>query len=83
MIHELLAVSGGLTPEKERLRHQFAKGLALYRARQWQDAQQAFAEGLAIVPDDGPSRTFVERCARFAKAPPDEAWDGAYELTNK
>jgi len=36
-------------------------------------------EVLAILPDDGPSRTMANRCRTYRRTPPAEPWDGAFE----
>jgi hypothetical protein len=43
------------------LRTRYAEGLTAYRAGCWDEARAAFNAGLAAVPGDGPSMTFVKR----------------------
>lgn len=38
---------------------------------------------LELVPDDGPSRLFLERSQSLQAQPPDEPWDGVWRLTDK
>ena len=64
-----------------KLRDRFAEGLAAYRVQRWDDARRAFEATLAVVPDDGPSLTFIKRIDRLIAAPPGEGWDGACEPT--
>ena len=82
-IYELLAEAGGLSAEKRIVRDRFAEGLALYRARKWNEAAGAFQAALDVDSADGPSRVFAGRCAHYADAPPAESWDGVYVMTTK
>ncbi len=61
----------------------FGEGLQAYRNAQWETAARAF-EGLTRdYPDDGPSRTFLERCRDLLEQPPEGAWDGVYVMKTK
>jgi class 3 adenylate cyclase len=78
-IFELLALSGGLNAEQQKARDAFEAGLKLYRAKRFSEAKAIFD----AAGDDGPSRTFAARCARFAERPPGPDWDGTYEMETK
>ena len=58
-------------------------GLAAYRARQWDDARDAFRAALAAVPNDEPSKIFIRRVDDFAANPPAGSWDGAWHFDHK
>lgn len=60
-----------------------ADGIGAYRARKWAAARKAFDAALELYPADGPARTYRQRCDLLAKRPPDEAWDGVWNLTEK
>jgi len=60
-----------------------AAGIAAYRAREWSKAGKAFEAALELYPDDGPAGVYRERCRLLAKRPPDDAWDGVWNLTEK
>jgi adenylate cyclase len=49
--------------------------LALYRARDFGQAEQAFRRVLDSDPDDGPARVYIERCARLRANPPSHDWN--------
>lgn len=51
-------------------------GFQLYLGRDFGKAVAYFSEVQALLPDDGPSRLFIERCRRFAKDPPPAGWNG-------
>jgi adenylate cyclase len=82
-IYELLSEEGQLPADDRAVRDWFAAGLAAYRDRRWSDADTAFRQALAVRPEDGPSRVFVARCARYGESPPGEDWDGVYEMQTK
>ncbi len=82
-IYELLARIGDLDDTTRQVRDLFATGLIHYRQQQWTKAIEYFQMVLALAPEDGPSRTFVQRAERFIKEPPSPTWDGVYRLTSK
>jgi adenylate cyclase len=57
----------------------FERGLAAYRARDWDGAVALFGG----LPDDPPSAIYLRRCAAFRESPPPADWDGVYELREK
>jgi adenylate cyclase len=79
-VFEIMGRKGEITPEQLRLCDHYARGLAAYRARQWDEAASAFNAALEAVPGDGPARTMVERVAVFRASPPPENWDGAWHV---
>ncbi|MBF0340684.1 MAG: CHASE2 domain-containing protein [Magnetococcales bacterium] len=82
-IYQLLAHKGGLNPEQQKLLDHYLKGLELYRQRSYTEAIVAFEAALAVFPEDGPSRTYVERCKEYLENPPPADWDGVFQLTSK
>jgi adenylate cyclase len=82
-VFEVMARKGKLTITQAELRTRFAEALAAYRARQWEAAHSGFAAALAIVPDDGPSRTLLKRLDALQAANLTEDWDGAWRLDQK
>jgi adenylate cyclase len=82
-IYELLAPAGPLPAEREALLAAFAAGLRAYRAQDWAAAASQFGRSLALDPDDGPSRLYLQRAAEYAAAPPPPAWDGVFVATHK
>jgi len=61
----------------------YAEGLAAYRQRQWDRAISSFQRALAADDDDGPSRTYVERCQYYRENPVPADWDGVFEMKTK
>ena len=79
-VFEIMGYKGELSPTQLELRARFSEGLADYRRRQWDDARSAFEAALAVVPDDGPSITFIRRLDKFLQHPPAENWHGSGAL---
>ncbi|MCX7882869.1 MAG: tetratricopeptide repeat protein [Brevinematales bacterium] len=72
-----------ISPEKMELLKYYNKGLDLYRNRSFAEAKSYFQKCLEIVPDDGPSQIYIERCDYFIKNPPPPDWDGVFVMTTK
>ena len=79
-IYELLGRTGQLAPGEIELAREFEKGLAAYRAREWEAAEALFQRCLEMKPSDGPSALYIERIAELRKQPPAD-WDGVWHLT--
>ena len=61
----------------------FGEGIADYRAARWDKAIQRFEKCLEFNPDDGLSRTYIERCNLLRTTPPDADWDGVWTMKEK
>lgn len=59
----------------------FAEGRSWYTQGQWNNAIDKFSEALRIA-EDGPSRTFLDRCLEMKNNPP-KNWVGVYEFHSK
>jgi adenylate cyclase len=77
-----LAENGAGQSLREQL-EAFARARALYRNRKWDAAREAFRELLTRWPDDGPARTYLERCQEYAADHPAADWDGVFVMTHK
>ena len=82
-VYELLELAGPLPDRKEEVLGLYDRGLTLFKDRAWSDARAAFEQALAVDSGDGPSRTYIERCAAFMEAPPEPDWDGVFKLSSK
>ena len=82
-IYELLCPADQLKPEEAELVQEFGKGLAAYRAREWDAAEQQFQRCLKINPKDAPSALYVERIAAYRKEAPLADWDGVWRFMHK
>ncbi|MEW5736246.1 MAG: adenylate/guanylate cyclase domain-containing protein [Thermodesulfobacteriota bacterium] len=82
-IYEVQGLPGDVAPAQTEANRYYAKGLAAYRARQFDEASKFFSAALASKSDDGPSLTMMRRCQDYAKNPPPPDWNGAYSMKSK
>jgi len=82
-VFEVLGPAGALPAALADLRGVFADALAAYREAKWDVAERKFRECLALAPNDGPSRTFLERVAILRATPLAADWNGVWGLTQK
>jgi adenylate cyclase len=61
----------------------FGEGLSAYRAQRWDEADNFFHLALAQIPNDPPSRLYLERSARMRTHPPDPGWHGVTAFDHK
>ncbi|MBN2444585.1 MAG: CHASE2 domain-containing protein [Spirochaetales bacterium] len=61
----------------------FHNALQLFEKKEWNKALKGFEEVLKIIPEDGPSLFFIERCKEYIIKAPSENWDGVFNLTMK
>jgi len=82
-VFELLGYSAELGESNKQRVQAFEAGLARYRAQDWDAAEAAFRECLAIEPKDKPGQVMLERVAAFRQAPPEAGWDGVWVALSK
>ncbi len=70
-IVEIMASEPSASPETRRLASDFDQAMADLGRSAWNEAAARFEAILADHPDDGPARFHLERCRRFAEAPPE------------
>ena len=68
---------------KEKAGELYHQGIDKYLAREWDKAIESFEEVLKLVPDDAPSKVYIERCKHFKQEPPEANWDGRFILKTK
>ncbi|MDP1635385.1 MAG: adenylate/guanylate cyclase domain-containing protein [Gallionellaceae bacterium] len=73
----------GLSRLDDALAERFGAALAHYRAREWDTARAGFEEVLEGVPEDKPSKIYIERCDYFKLNPPAPEWDGVFNRAEK
>ncbi len=61
----------------------FAEGIRSYRARDWAGALARFAAVLKLLPDDGPSWVYTDRCLYYRDHPPPANWEGIWNMQTK
>ena len=82
-LYELIGEKGKVDNTFVEALEVFHQGLELFEQKAWVEAKNVFQSVLEILPEDGPSQTFLKRCEDFEKKPPKESWDGVFSLTTK
>lgn len=61
----------------------YHKGIDKYLTREWDESISLFEQVLKLVPDDAPSKVYIDRCKHFKLEPPEKNWDGRFILKTK
>jgi adenylate cyclase len=61
----------------------FKDGVTKYRQAKWDAAIAAFREALAANPGDKLSATYIQRCEKMKKSPPEGEWNGVWVMDEK
>ncbi len=61
----------------------YLKAMDLYKQQKFIDAIPVFKSVFQYIPNDPPSKTYIERCDVLKDHPPGPDWDGRYVLTAK
>ena len=72
-----------ISDDKKKVLELFAEGRRLYKLMNFSEAVHKFESALAIDPNDGPAKVYLERCQHYAVDPPDEDWDGVFLMKHK
>jgi adenylate cyclase len=70
-------------PHMDEVLHHYHNGLACYRDRKFDLAEQCFHDALLLHPKDGASLHYRERCQYFLSHPPAADWDGVWTMKEK
>lgn len=82
-LYEIVGFASHITPEVADKLERFARALALYESDDFHGASYAFADILALHPNDGPSQKFWERSNNFMSNPPPADWKGVWVMETK
>lgn len=82
-VYDLIERKGQTSGKMADLVPLYNSGLELYKQMDFAGAIPEFEKALKIIPSDGPSLTYVDRCKRFLEDPPPADWDGVYTHTEK
>ena len=82
-LYELVGFSSQLDESQLELLELFAKGLTLYRNKDWSQAKHYFEKALVLNPDDSPSSLYLQRIAEWQANPPGQEWDGITRFMRK
>jgi len=66
-VFEIMGQAGELSAQQVLLRSHYFEGLTAYRARRWDEANNAFKMALETVPSDGPSLALLNRVKSLRK----------------
>jgi adenylate cyclase len=80
---ELLDTAEYATDQQKQLVKVFHEALDVFEKRDWKQAVKGFKEALSFNEDDEPSKIYITRCNNFVKKPPEDSWDGVYNLSSK
>ncbi|MHB2026134.1 MAG: CHASE2 domain-containing protein [Elusimicrobiota bacterium] len=83
LVYEVLCEKGSLSAERQAALADYERGLAAFKARQWQTAAQAFSRAVDKYPDDQPAKLYLNMSRDYSAVPPLESWDGVFNLTAK
>lgn len=61
----------------------FSEGVSDYRMANWEKAIQRFEKCIDLNPDDGLSKTYIDRCKTLQASPPAGEWDGVWTMKDK
>jgi adenylate cyclase len=81
-IYELMDVAAEGS-KYEKLLALFDNAMKSYRAQNWPEAAERFADILTTFPEDGPTQVFLERALEFSDHAPEGEWDGVYVMKTK
>ena len=62
---------------------EYNKARAAYKNKNFVDASTLYEKCIVMNPQDKTSKVFLKRCDDFKMNPPDENWDGTYNLDHK
>jgi len=80
---ELIDLADQATDQQKQLVKVFHEALDYFEKRDWKQADKGFQEAISILPGDSLSGIYLDRCERFLENPPEDNWDGVYNLTSK
>jgi adenylate cyclase len=82
-IYELLGEKGSLDEKSIEFFSLFHEGVQMYRSQQWDSAIRQFESLLNVDPEDGPCKTYIERCKLLENRKLPANWDGVFTLSSK
>ena len=81
-VYELLAHKGKLSEEGRKLLAAYNEGYEAFFKGSYGQAKKAFDAALAVTPEDGPSKFYLDLAVKYAAEVPKD-WDGTFNLTSK
>ena len=72
-----------ISVDVEKWLNEYNNARELYKNKKFIHAAQAYQNCTNLNSKDKTSQIFLIRCEEFIKNPPDESWDGTYNLDHK
>ena len=82
-LHELVEEKSGASREQTEGIEIFHDGLVAFENKEWEKAEKIFQDVLRVLPEDGPSAVYIDRCKKYRESPPASSWDGVFNLSVK
>ncbi|MGK2951180.1 MAG: adenylate/guanylate cyclase domain-containing protein [Thiobacillus sp.] len=82
-VYELLGMADELSDADRQRVSAYEAGLERYREQDWDAAEAAFRECLAIEPKDPPGQVMLARVVAFRQTSPGAEWDGVWVALSK
>ena len=83
-VYELIGLSNDeYAINKLSLLSDYFLGLEKYKNKNFGEAKILFEKCIKTVGGDSPSSVYIDRCNTYLELPPDENWDGVFEMTSK
>jgi adenylate cyclase len=82
-VYEVLGLQDEIDPQRAAAMVLFAEALQSYREARFGPAMERFARVLEMIPGDGPSQIFLQRCSRMHDSPAATAVDLVVRMDTK
>jgi adenylate cyclase len=82
-LYQVVDNKGDASPQQREAVDLFHSGIEYFEGRDWDRARKSFTQVQKILPDDGPSLSFLKRIDAYVQTPPPDNWDGVFNLTTK
>ncbi len=81
-IYELIGEKN-LSPTEDKWLSEYNHARSEYKNKNFKSAAAAFQICIDLKQSDKTSHVFLKRCHEYIQSPPDQNWDGAYDLDHK
>ncbi len=84
IIYELIAETRSeVLYDLEKYMAEFSAGFTAYKNQHWDEAISHFKICLKIYSDDTVAPVFIHRCEHFKRTPPEQGWNGVWQVFEK
>lgn len=83
---QLFELLGSVEKESDKMKFFISKwnhALELFNNKKYSDSLKEFMYLKSITKGDGPVQYYIEKCLNFLQSPPEENWDGVFNLSEK